>query len=137
MQRLLTFLLFFAAAPVAQVDDATPAMVWAIRLPALVTEARQAGVTETAVREVLNGLRTRGLTADEAAMVVSEEVDAVNAGEPKDNFGGFVQQQLDAGLRGRALAQAIRVEHQARGVGRPGGHKPPGRDTDKRGGGRP
>ncbi|MCG6954946.1 MAG: hypothetical protein LJF04_03065 [Gemmatimonadetes bacterium] len=137
MQRLLTLLLFFVAAPVAQVDDATPAMLWAIRLPALVTEARQAGVTETVVREVLDGLRGRGLTADEAAMVVSEEIDAVKAGEPKDNFGGFVRQQLDAGLRGRALAQAIRAEHRARGIGRPGGHKPPGRDTAKRGGGGP
>jgi hypothetical protein len=89
------------------------------------------------VSEVLNGLRGRGLSADEAARVVGEEVDAINAGEPKDNFGGFVQQQLDAGLRGRALAQAIRAEHQARGKGRPGGHKPPGRDAGKGGGSRP
>jgi hypothetical protein len=137
MLRILALALLFTVVPVSQIDEPTPAILWAIRLPALVAEARQIGVTETVVRELLDGLRGRGLTADEAAMVVSEEVDAVNAGEPKDNFGGFVHQQLDAGLRGRALAQAIRAEHKARGIGRPGGHKPPGRDTTKHGGGRP
>lgn len=137
MLNLLT-LLFFVGAPTApQVVDTTPAIEWAIRLPSLVTEARTVGVAETVVREVLDGLRTRGLTAADAAMVLGEEVDAVTAGAPKDNFGAFVQQPLDAGLRGRALAQAIRMEHQSRGVGRRGGGKAPGRDTTKSGGGRP
>jgi hypothetical protein len=135
--RILALTLLFTAVPASQVDEPTPAILWAIRLPELVAEARQIGVTDTVVREVLDGLRGRGLSADEAAMVVSEEVDAVNAGEPKDNFGGFVHQQLDAGLRGRALAQAIWAEHEARGIGRPGGHKPPGRDAAKHGGGGP
>jgi hypothetical protein len=135
--RVLALALFFTAVPVSQMNEAAPAILWAIRLPALLDEARQVGVTETVVAEVLNGLRGRGLSAGEAAMVLGEEVDAVNAGEPKDNFGGFVLQQLDAGLRGRALAQAIRAEHQARGKGRPGGHEPIGRDTARSGGGRP
>ena len=35
-----------------------------------------------------------------------------------DNFGAFVQSRLDAGLRSRALAQAIRQEHSRRGIGK-------------------
>ncbi|MDP2957696.1 MAG: hypothetical protein Q8N53_14820 [Longimicrobiales bacterium] len=131
MLRLLTLALLLATAPVAQVDDPTPAILWALRLPALVTEARQVGITEVVVREVLNGLRSRGLSADEAALVVREEVDAVRAGGPKDNFGGFVQRQLDAGLRGRALADAIRAEHRSRGIGHPDSGRGQGRDTTK------
>jgi hypothetical protein len=131
MQRFLALGALFAALPFAQVDDSTPAILRALQLPALVTEARRAGVTDALVRGVLDGLRRRGLPADEAALVVREEVDAVNAGAPKDNFGGFVQRQLDAGLRGRALAEAIRAEHRARGMGRPEGRQPPGRTTTK------
>jgi len=116
--RFLTLAALFAAASLAQVGDASPAILRALRLPALATEARRAGVPEAAVRGVLDELRRRGLPADEAALVVGEEVDAVHAGAPKENFGAFVQRQLDAGLRGRALAEAIRAEHRARGMGR-------------------
>jgi len=131
MLRFLTLASLAVAVPFGQVADLGAAILEALRLPALVTEARRAGVTETAVRDVLDGLRRRGLPADEAALVLREEVDAVNAGEPKDNFGGFVQQQLAAGLRGRALAEAIRAEHRARGIGHPEGRQPQGRDAAK------
>jgi hypothetical protein len=106
-------------------------LLLALRLPAFVTEARQAGVTEAAVQELLNVFRGRGLPAAEAAVVIREEVDAVKAGGSRDNFGQFVQRQLDAGLRGRALAEAIRAEHRARGQGRPEGRQPQGRDTTR------
>jgi hypothetical protein len=129
MPRFMALAALFAALPVAQIDVSTPAILRALQLPALVTEARRAGVADAVVRGVLDGLRRRGLPADEAALVIREEVDAVNAGAPKDNFGGFVQRQLDAGLRGRALAEAIRAEHQARGMGRSEGGQPRGRDT--------
>jgi len=129
--RLLTLVSLLVAVPSRQVVDPWAAILEALRLPGLVTEARQAGVTESAVREVLDGLRRRGLPADEAALVLREELDAVNAGAPKDNFGGFVQRQLAAGLRGRALAEAIRAEHRARGIGRPDGGQPQGRDATK------
>lgn len=131
MLGFLTLVSLIVAAPFAQVADPVAAILEALRLPALVTEARQAGVTEAAVREVLDGLRRQGLPAADAALVLREEVDAVHAGAPKDNFGGFVQRQLAAGLRGRALAEAIRAEHQARGIGRPEGRRPQGRDTAK------
>jgi len=143
VRTLLTFLVLFAVTPLRQVDDASPAILWALQLPALVTEARQVGVTETVVGELLTALRQRGLPADQAAVVVGEEVDAVNAGEPKDNFGVFVHQQLNAGLRGNALAEAIRTEHRARGIGRAdegngkgrAKAKANGQDTLKHGGG--
>ena len=121
-------------APRAEVGDSLPGILWALQLPTLLTEARQAGVTEVVVREALEEFRRRGLPAEEAAQVLGEEIAAVHAGAPKDNFGGFVGRQLDAGLRGRALADAIRAEHQARGIGRPGGHEPPGRGAKPKGG---
>jgi hypothetical protein len=137
MRILSTLALFFLAAPAVQVEDPVPAIVWALRLPALVTEARQSGIADTAVRAVLDEFRRRGLGADEAAQVVREEVDAVQAGGPKDNFGAFVHQQLEAGLRGRALAKAIRAEHEARGIGHPKRGTGQGRDTLRPHGGMP
>jgi hypothetical protein len=131
MHRFLPLAVLLVVAPLAQLGDSVPAILQALRLPALVTDAREAGITEAAVRDVLDVLRRRHLPADEAALVVGEEVDAVHAGGPKDNFGAFVQAQLDAGLRGRALAEAIHAEHQARGVGGPKGHPRHGRDTTK------
>lgn len=111
----------FAVAPVAaQVGDSMPTILRALRLPALGTEARRAGVADSQVRELLDALRRRGLPAADAEAVLHEEVTAVRAGAPKDNFGAFVHRQLEAGLRGRALAAAIRAEHgrQAGGRGR-------------------
>lgn len=129
MHGILILAGLMAATPVPQVDESVSSILQALRLPALITEARQAGVPEETVRGVLDIFRRRDLPADEAVLVVQEEVDAVHAGGPKDNFGGFVQRQLEAGLRGRALAEAIRAEHQARGIGRPDGRRPGGRDS--------
>lgn len=140
MLQSLAFAVLLAALPLAQAGDSTPTILQALQLPTLVTEARRAGVTDAVVRGVLDGLRRRGLPADDAARVVREEVDAVHAGAPKDNFGGFVHRQLDAGLRGRALAEAIRAEHRARGIGHPegqDGRHPQGRTTTKTGGKKP
>jgi len=128
MQWYSMIVLVLAAAPLVQRGDPSPSILEALRLPTLATEARNAGVAEASVRELLDRLRRRGLPADEAALIVGEEVHAVRAGAPKDNFGAFVQRQLDAGLRGRELAEEIRAEHRARGMG----HAPdrPGRRQD-------
>ena len=133
MKLFLALAAVFATAPVQQPGDGLAGILAALQLPALVTEARGAGITEATLRGVLGGLLRRGLPADDAVMVLREEVDAVQAGGPKDNFGAFVQQHLDAGLRGRALAEAIRAEHQRMGIGRAGGRGPQGRDTAKTG----
>lgn len=121
------------AAPVQQGDEGLAGILAALQLPALVNEARGAGVTEATLRGVLDRLLRRGLPSEDAALVLREEIDAVHAGAKPDNFGGFVQAQLDAGFRGRGLAEAIRAEHQRMGIGRSGAGGPPGRDTAKAG----
>jgi len=135
MHSFLTLAALFAA----QVGDSTPPILRALRLPVLVTEARRAGVNDAPVRGLLEALRRRGLPAADAEVVVHEELAAVRAGAPKDNFGAFVHRQLEAGLRGRALAEAIRAEHEhrARGMARSGDRQPPARDTAKPGRRRP
>lgn len=91
----------------------------ALRLPAVAADARQSGVPDSQVSGVLDKIRRRQLPAGDASRVLDEELRAVREGGPTDNFGAFVQTQLDAGLRGRALAEAIRSEHARRGIGRP------------------
>ena len=114
---LLT-MLFLLPAPLAaqsvldQIRDA-------LRLPAIAADARQSGVPDAQVSDVLDQIRRRRLPAGDASRVLDEELRAVREGGPVDNFGAFVQTQLDAGLRGRALAEAIRAEHARRGIGRP------------------
>lgn len=126
---IMTLALIFLAAPAVQVDESAPDLMWALQLPSLVTEARQSGVTNTAIRALLDQFRREGLRADEAALVVREEMEAVKAGGATDHFGSFVHEQLSRGLRGRALANAIRAEHEARGVGHSGRGKKQAKDT--------
>jgi hypothetical protein len=137
MQRTLMLAGLLAAIPVPQVDESASSILQALRLPALITVARQTGVPEETVRGLLDLFRRRGLPADEAVLVVQEELDAVQAGGPKDNFGAFVERQLEAGHRGRALAEAIRVDHRTRGIGRREGRQPGGRDSNRPGERRP
>ena len=135
---LFTAALFLAPPAAAQDADSVPPIVRAVHLPVLVTDARRAGVADAQVRGLLDTLRRRRIPAADAEPVVREEVEAVHAGAPKDNFGAFVHQQLEAGLRGRALADAIHAEHQARGMGRGRSedHRSPARDTVRRSRGR-
>ena len=91
----------------------------ALRLPTIATDARQSGVPDDQVTGVLEQIRRRRLPAGDASRVMDEELRAVREGGPANNFGAFVQSRLDAGLRGRELAEAIRAEHARRGIGRP------------------
>lgn len=118
MIRILALAAVLVATPPQQAGDGWAGILAALQLPALVTEARVAGITETTLRGVLDGLERRAVAADDAVVVLREEIDAVHTGGPKDNFGAFVQRNLDAGLRGRALAEAIREEHRKVGIGR-------------------
>jgi hypothetical protein len=72
-------------------------------------------VPDSAVRAVLEALQRRQVTPGDAKDVLDEERGDVREHGPIDNFGAFVQSKLDAGLRGRDLAAAIRAEHEARG----------------------
>lgn len=88
----------------------------AIDLPAKAKAVRARGVPAREVEQALKAAKQRGLGADEAADLLDAEDEAA-AGGRIDNFGDFVQQKLDEGLRGRELAQAIREEHARRGIG--------------------
>lgn len=98
------------------------------RLPVAAADARDAGVPSPLVQKLLDGLRRSGLPPEDGVLVLQEETRVVREGGPKDNFGAFVQSQLDAGLRGQELSAAIREEHRRMGVGHPNdkgpGNKP-------------
>jgi hypothetical protein len=78
-------------------------------------EAREAGIPEEEVKEVLEGARERGLSPGETEEVLAESTAAVKESGPVDNFGAFVETKLDEGLRGKELAAAIHEEHRLHG----------------------
>ena len=81
-------------------------------------DAREAGIPEEDVAEVLEDARERGLSADETDAVLAESTEAVKESGTVDNFGVFVQSKLDEGLRGKELADAIHEEHRTHGKGK-------------------
>ena len=114
---LLAGLILPPGAPMAQ--DWLDRVLAAAQLPVAAAEAREEGVSNITLGNILEIIRRRGLPAEDARYVLEEEVRVVREGGSKENFGAFVQTQLDAGLRGRALADAIHEEHRRRGMGRP------------------
>lgn len=92
-------------------------------LPKRTDEARQAGVPDSTLRSVLDIFREKGTAPETVEEILIVETDVVREGGPRDNFGAYVQSQLQQGLRGRALSDAIRAEHarQGRGPGARGG----------------
>lgn len=87
-------------------------------IPKRAEEIRQAGVPDKDVQSILDILKQKQLPPEEVEEILIVERDAVREHGPTDNFGAFVQSQLDRGLRGRELAAAIRAEHAARGKGK-------------------
>jgi hypothetical protein len=109
-------------APVTAADSAKIEQIQRIlHLPQTIERARQAGVPDSQVREVLRRTRERGVPAEDAQRAIEMETEAVERGEKAGDFGKFVQSQIDAGLRGRDLSDAIRAEHARRGIGGPRG----------------
>jgi hypothetical protein len=96
----------------------------ATRLPEAADAARRSGIPDEEVRGVLTAIRGRQLPAGEAQVVLESAAREAREQGPIDNFGAFVGSQLDAGLRGQALAAAIHAEHAARGKGRGAGAQP-------------
>jgi hypothetical protein len=94
----------------------------AIALPTIAGMLRDRGVPVEELETAIFGARGKG-------------VPAVEANGPIENFGAFVQARLDAGLRGRELAQAIRAEHARRGIGK--GSRLESRGPGQEGQGRP
>jgi hypothetical protein len=92
--------------------------IWDIlKLPQTVEEGRRAGIPSGSIWGVLDSLRRRGVPASDAGQIVRDDIDAVKAGAPPENFGKYVNAQLARGLRGRELAAAIHAEHARRGIG--------------------
>ena len=89
-----------------------------VRLPRTTTEARTKGVPDSQVGGILDVLRRSKVSAGDAQDILQTEVEAREAGSPTENFGAYVQAQHRAGLRGRALADAIHAEQARRGMGR-------------------
>ena len=115
----------------AQAPDWVAVLLEAARLPVSADSARAEGVPNNDVRAVIESMRGKNVRAHEAREVLDEARKAHREHGPVDNFGAFVQSKLDAGLRGRDLAAAIRAEHAARGKGRSGAAKGAGRDNAK------
>lgn len=140
----------------AQAPDWVTEILTAARLPVVAAEARREGTPGDEVRAVLEAMARAKVPAHEATAVIDTARAVRREHGPTDNFGAFVQSQLAAGKRGRALASAIRAEHVRRGKGlgahgageqsrgrsdtrpgmRPGPRadsQPPGRRPDERG----
>lgn len=91
----------------------------AVNLPAIVDSVRHhGGISEEDMRTVLGDVMQRRVPASETRDMLAQADSAIREHGPVDNFGAFVQAQLAAGLRGKALAKAIRQEHQRRGIGK-------------------
>jgi hypothetical protein len=137
VRALGALLVLGSATAAAQQPPAAPgsldSVIRILRLPRTTTEAREKGVPDSQVGGIIDILRRSRVPAGDAQVILQGEVDAKAAGQPNDNFGAFVQAQHRAGLRGRALADAIHAEQARRGMGRGQGQKKP--DTDAREGG--
>ncbi len=96
---------------------ADSALMRALDLPSMMQRARSAGIPDSTLRGIMDQMRRRGVPVGDALPAVELEVEAVEQGADKNNFGSFVRAQVESGLRGRELAAAIRAEHERRGMG--------------------
>jgi hypothetical protein len=98
----------------------------ASRLPRTAEDAREAGVEEEQVRDVIRVARERRIPADRTQEILEIETEEVRLGSDPRNFGAVVQELKAGGLRGRELAEAIHEEQIARGMKKPEhGDQPP------------
>lgn len=112
---------------------ADSAILRSLEFPRIMQRARAAGAADSTLRGMLEIMRTRGLPAHDATAAVETEVEILEQGGNKDAFGQFVKSQVEAGLRGPALAASIRAERARRGMG-PDRAQREERSESKRGG---
>lgn len=128
MRSLWTLIVLAALVQPARAQDQPSAesslIANILNLPLAVESARRAGIPSGTIWDVLDSLRRRRVPAADAEQILRGEVEAVEKGGPKENFGAFVNAQLARGLRGRELAAAIHAEHARRGIGRGRGKAP-------------
>lgn len=101
-----------------------------MNLPVRTAEARDAGVPDERVRGTVWDIFRSGVPAEDATRIFDEEVRIVREGGSKDNFGAFVRSRVEAGVRGRELAEQIHREHERRRMGKPD-DAGKGRDADR------
>ena len=106
-------------------------VIRASRLPRATTDAREAGVEEEKIEEVIRDAREGGLPAGETEEILVIETEEVRSGGDPENFGATVHQLKASGLRGRELAEAIHAEQIARGMKKPKHKDHPGRGHGK------
>lgn len=87
----------------------------AASIPGLALEARAAGVPPDELEALLDALTDGKVSGPDARLALAEERRAVAANGPVAGLGAFVRARLSEGVRGQALADAIRKEHVARG----------------------
>jgi hypothetical protein len=112
--------ILWSSAAGAQLPDWVTQVINAAQLPVSAAEARTEGVADSTVRAVLDAMKNANVPASEAKDMLDTARKVHKEHGPVDNFGAFVQSKLQAGLRGRELAAAIKAEHQARGKGHAG-----------------
>lgn len=123
MRALRLAALLLVAAPPLPAQGTAPATAdSAVRaildLPRILDRARRAGASDSSISGMIDIIRRRGLPPEEAVPAVEMEVEALEQGAAsKDSFGSFVRAQVESGLRGRALAEAIRQQRARRGMG--------------------
>jgi hypothetical protein len=118
---LLVTLSLLSAIPAAAQDTGggfTEQIRYAMGLPKVAQQARTLGVTDADLRTIFGTARRLQLPPATVSDLLTQSNDDIRKNGPIDNFGAFVQQKLDAGLRGRELAAAIHAEHAARGMGK-------------------
>lgn len=120
LRCLTAIALAFPPALTAQDGSLLERVRAAMELPVRTSDAREAGVPDQRVRTTVWDIFRSGVPADDASRIVDAEVRTVRAGGSSDNFGSYVRSQVESGLRGRELADAIHREHARRGMGKPG-----------------
>ncbi len=100
-----------AGEPAAEPEDD---VLLVLDLPLAAQQARAAGVPETVIEAVLTSARDAGLPAQETVEILEVTAEAPAGGEgsarrPPRHLGAFVRVKLAEGLRGPALAEAIRA----------------------------
>ena len=123
MRRTLLVALALASPPAMAAQDGSffDRVRSSMKLPVSSTEAREAGVPDAQVKRTISDFWRSDVPADDASRFFDEEVRIVREGGSKDNFGAFVRSQVERGLRGRELADAIHREQAKRGQGKPAG----------------
>ncbi len=109
--------LALAAVAMTAVAAGEEPLVGAAALLAKAQALRDRGVPANEVAEAVRAAKGKGLSASEASDMLDSAEDAAEENGRIDKFGSFVQEKLDEGLRGRELAEAIKAEHEARGIG--------------------